>query len=584
MKLTADEQGNLLCELPPPEGISVTYVLDEQELTPENLDSFRANPTLPFLVERFDSEQRTFVVSLAKGRFTIDCLYDTRLGARAQVARIEKNGLLLTYGGGLSLFLRSENLLKPYRKPPVRAELTVYPVQWRYALKNYNCSEYAVLVSERAEDAAFGLSCEMFPMVFSAQGWEELYDYLSSLTDDDEYFQVLENLSDDIFSELIDYINSVTAGESVEVTEESDNGIVDFLNAAPLMSSGIQAPMFMRANYATGFDKTDTAVAGGLKIKKSLENYHASTGEGTLLLEAYVTGKVTTETKSKPVDVILVLDQSGSMANKFGNKVSVYTKQNWNNGQAYNNRNNEIYVRGEDENYYKVTVDRAGGTISYEKASGDIRAKQLGDNKYYYLAADGNYYSITTEEDFGKTSIYANGNEIYSWRWFSGDGDTKIENIEALKDKVFKREVKYSYTYRSEGIENGVVSSEGANTETPVSLYLRQEKTLTALESLTNAVQNFTDSVAEKNPNNRIAIVGFGSDSGDGNNTEILTLPGKNSGSVGKKYSNRLSADDYKNAMVSASDPIVDKAINALASEGATRTDLGMEMARKILV
>ena len=421
------------------------------------------------------------------------------------------------------------------------------------------------------------------PLDFNAMSVEELYDYLSSLTDDDEYFQVLENLSDDIFSELIDYINSVTAGESVEVTEESDNGIVDFLNAAPLMSSGIQAPMFMRANYVTGFDKTDTAVAEGLKIKKSLENYHASTGEGTLLLEAYVTGKVTTETKSKPVDVILVLDQSGSMANRFGNKVSVYTKQNWNNGQAYNNRNNEIYVRGEDENYYKVTVDRAGGTISYEKASGDIRANQLGDNKYYYLATDGNYYSITTERGFGKTSIYANGNEIYSWEWFSGDGDTKIENIEALKDKVFKREVKYSYTYSSEGIENGVVSSEGANTETPVSLYLRQEKTLTALESLTNAVQNFTDSVAEKNAENRIAIVGFGSDSGDGDNTEVLTLPGTNSGSVGKKYSNRLSADDYKNAMVSASDPIVDKAINALASKGATRTDLGMEMARKIL-
>lgn len=178
VKLTADGQGNLLCESSPPEGIPVSYVLTEQELTPENLDSFHANPTLPFLVEKFDSKQQTFVVSLAKGRFTADCLYDPRLGIRAQVVRIEKNGLLLTYGGGLLLFLRSENLLKPYRKPPVRAQLTVYPVQWRYALKNYSHHEYAALVSERAEDAAFGLSCEMFPMVFSAQGWEELYGYL----------------------------------------------------------------------------------------------------------------------------------------------------------------------------------------------------------------------------------------------------------------------------------------------------------------------------------------------------------------------------------------------------------------------
>ena len=37
----------------------------------------------------------------------------------------------------------------------------------------------------------------------------------------------------------------------------------------------------------------------------------------TIRMEAYTTGKVTTTTKTVPVDIVLVLDQSGSMAYDF---------------------------------------------------------------------------------------------------------------------------------------------------------------------------------------------------------------------------------------------------------------------------
>lgn len=60
---------------------------------------------------------------------------------------------------------------------------------------------------------------------------------------------------------------------------------------------------------------TDTSGEDGLKLsKKATAN---PDGSYTVTMEAYTTGKVTTTTKTTPTDIILVLDQSGSMAFDF---------------------------------------------------------------------------------------------------------------------------------------------------------------------------------------------------------------------------------------------------------------------------
>lgn len=60
---------------------------------------------------------------------------------------------------------------------------------------------------------------------------------------------------------------------------------------------------------------TDTSGEDGLKLsKKATAN---PDGSYTVTMEAYTTGKVTTTTKTTPADIILVLDQSGSMAFDF---------------------------------------------------------------------------------------------------------------------------------------------------------------------------------------------------------------------------------------------------------------------------
>ena len=81
-------------------------------------------------------------------------------------------------------------------------------------------------------------------------------------------------------------------------------------------------------------------------------------------------------------------------------------------------------------------------------------------------------------------------------------------------------------------------------------------------------------------------MVGFASQSGNGNNTELLSIAGKNSGSVGVAY-NSITNQNLKDVLQSMDTQngrdMVNAAITALAANGATRTDLGMDMAQRIL-
>ncbi|MDO4546429.1 MAG: VWA domain-containing protein, partial [Bacillota bacterium] len=113
------------------------------------------------------------------------------------------------------------------------------------------------------------------------------------------------------------------------------------------------------------------------------------------------------------------------------------------------------------------------------------------------------------------------------------------------------------------------------------------------LQALRTAVKSFVGDVKAQNQNlaasekHRIAIAGFGSEEHDdhwqNSNTELLTVTGSNSGTVGKAYIDGLSATDYASSLVLPDNKVVDQAIAALDARGATRTDLGMIMANQIL-
>lgn len=114
-----------------------------------------------------------------------------------------------------------------------------------------------------------------------------------------------------------DPVSSTVSGEtesSVQETNEEAINIpitVNFTEAGPFMPPvNVAARRLMRAMASSG-----VTADNGLELSKTA----IANGDGsyTIRMEAYTTGDVITSTKSIPVDIVLVLDQSGSMAYDF---------------------------------------------------------------------------------------------------------------------------------------------------------------------------------------------------------------------------------------------------------------------------
>lgn len=259
-------------------------------------------------------------------------------------------------------------------------------------------------------------------------------------------------------------------------------------------------------------------------------------GTYTINLSAYATGRTTTETikTGKPLDIVLVLDQSGSMADS----ITSY---------SYQPRENRSY--------------------SYNSYGGKTT--------YYYLDTDGNYYPVKRDSEwhfdwFDSYITYylyytKNGQNYY----LSGTGVT-TQRPTNVRDS-------------SATIWTGV-------------LYQRSSTSTSKLNALKAAVTNFVNSVSanakEYNVEHRIAMVGFasrGTDNSAWKNTGLFV-----DGCL-KKYANsewetnsQLSSQDYKDALVVVNDVdgdiagSISRAIGNLDAEGATRTSYGLEMAQKV--
>lgn len=106
--------------------------------------------------------------------------------------------------------------------------------------------------------------------------------------------------------------------DAVDTTETADAAetanIVSFTNAGPLVKSEQTAgPARVRALAANAADATDN----GVKLSKTVMPNEDGTSY-TVRLEAYATGAQTTVVSTKPCDIVLVLDVSGSMDDYLG--------------------------------------------------------------------------------------------------------------------------------------------------------------------------------------------------------------------------------------------------------------------------
>lgn len=406
-------------------------------------------------------------------------------------------------------------------------------------------------------------------------------------------------------------------GDPDTVSSSIDYPTVNFTDVAPFLPpvSGAaprRSPARAAGDANTGSDNGNN----GMVVNKT-SVYNEETGAYDITLEAYATGSkvISTVTSDVPTDIVLVLDQSGSMGDDF----STTTSDSWvsygkrTNDANYNNRmdssnnkkNRNLYYKLSDGGYAEVRIARSeAGTIKkYTEYSGNnYSCNHSGDT--LYTEVNGQYVKVSVSSEYDYTSaVY-----IYTYTYTAPDNSPVTETSRGpFGDPPFPiykeetvTEYAYTYSYTVNGTRTDIGTSTGADTVFETEFYQKipSGTKITRREALKNTAATFVNAVAEKakgadrvlgtkdDISHRIAVVGFASQSDYGDNTELLSIAGSNSGNVGVAY-NKITDQNLKDVLqnvdTSAGQAMVSNAIGALAANGATQTNLGLDMAQRIL-
>lgn len=353
---------------------------------------------------------------------------------------------------------------------------------------------------------------------------------------------------------------------------------------------------------------TAAETGSGMMVNKTAV-YDEKTDLYTITLEAYATGsKVITEVKKDvPTDIILVLDQSGSMADAMGTvSYSQYTS-NKNNSYFYDRRHNggeaNLWYGLTDGSYASVSVTK---TITYTDYSGTTNNSTYYSNlNNLYEKVGDEYKKVTLSRNFNVRDGY-----IYTYTFSDGttvtsSGRDSVPNLGShaplYTPAADNDDTVYTYSYTdSTGATHEIGTGTGAsNNFTMVALYQRNVSDSgggTRLAALTNAVSNFAKSVAKKaagpdgdlsttedNINHRIALVGFAAsqNGSPGNYTNTEVFVGSNQYKYGTSAQSQYG-NAFQNMDTVAGQSNVTASIGALSANGGTHPNHGLEMANGI--
>lgn len=354
----------------------------------------------------------------------------------------------------------------------------------------------------------------------------------------------------------------------------------------------------------------DNEPDSGMKISKTATANND--GSYTITLEAFATGsKVITEQKTDiPTDIVLVIDQSGSMKDPIGG----YTYTAYRKGSGWNSRNyhNEEYYplrhNGGSENlwhklnnneYIAVSVEQK---MVYTAISGWSNRKYYDNQNSLYCLVSGEYKSVTVKRE---GHLFSASADEY---WYTVDGqqilyttgDDSIPNFGQYAP-LYQSGKKYIYSYTLNGATTVIEESFGDGSSPDTQFYRRDYSSSagdTRLNALKNAATTFANAVATKaagedgdinapadNVNHRIAVVGFASGQRyngtnyNYNNTEVFV--GSNQYRYGTAAQGQYG-NAFQNMNTSTGVGNVSASIEALSADGGTLTNLGLEMGNGI--
>lgn len=352
----------------------------------------------------------------------------------------------------------------------------------------------------------------------------------------------------------------------------------------------------------------DNEPDSGMKISKTATANND--GSYTITLEAFATGsKVITEQKTDiPTDIVLVIDQSGSMKDPIGG----YTYTAYRKGSGWNSRNyhNEEYYplrhNGGSENlwhklnnneYIAVSVEQK---MVYTAISGWSNRKYHDNQNSLYCLVLGEYKSVTVKRERHLFSADEYWYTVDGQQILYTTGDDSIPNFGQYAP-LYQSVKKYIYSYTLNGATTVIEESFGDGSSPDTQFYRRDYSSSagdTRLNALKNAATTFANAVAAKaagedgdinapadNVNHRIAVVGFASGQRyngtnyNYNNTEVFV--GSNQYRYGTAAQGQYG-NAFQNMNTSTGVGNVSASIEALSADGGTLTNLGLEMGNGI--
>lgn len=351
----------------------------------------------------------------------------------------------------------------------------------------------------------------------------------------------------------------------------------------------------------------DNEPDSGMKISKTA----AANADGsyTIMLEAFATGStVITEQKTDiPTDIVLVIDQSGSMNDLIGGytytayRTGGYNSRNYHNGEYYPLRHNggseNLWHKLNNNEYIAVSVEQK---MVYTAISGWSNRKYYDNQNSLYCLVSGEYKSVAVRREGHLFSADEYWYTMDGQQILYTTGDSSIPNFGQYAP-LYQSVKKYTYSYTLNGVTTVIEESFGDGSSPDTQFYRRDYSSSaggTRLNALKNAATTFANAVAAKaagadgdistpadNVNHRIAVVGFASGqyyngtNYNYGNTEVFV------GSNQYKYGSAAQGQ-YGNAFqdmnTSTGVGNVSASIGTLSADGGTLTNLGLEMGNGI--
>lgn len=351
----------------------------------------------------------------------------------------------------------------------------------------------------------------------------------------------------------------------------------------------------------------DNEPDSGMKISKTATAN--ADGSYTITLEAFATGsKVITEQKTDiPTDIVLVIDQSGSMNDPIGGytytayRTGGYNSRNYHNDEYYPLRHNggseNLWHKLNNNEYIAVSVEQK---MVYTAISGWSNRKYYDNQNSLYCLVSGEYKSVAVRREGHVFSADEYWYTMDGQQILYTTGDSSIPNFGQYAP-LYQSVKKYTYSYTLNGVTTVIEESLGDGSSPDTQFYRRDYSSSaggTRLNALKNAATTFANAVAAKaagadgdistpadNVNHRIAVVGFASGqyyngtNYNYGNTEVFV------GSNQYKYGSAAQGQ-YGNAFqdmnTSTGVGNVSASIGALSAEGGTLINLGLEMGNGI--